>query len=110
MLTTVEADDAVRGQAHVAYNLGRHLTQDFTNYFGFRESGSSAGIERAEFDAARKHLAQVGYKLRDGGGDDAWKRFYDLRRRYAVHLNTLARWLEIPPVQWVGDRSMLRGH
>jgi hypothetical protein len=109
VLTTVQVDDAIRGQAHVAYNLGRHLTHDFTNYFGFRETGSAAGIERAEFDAACKHLAQVGYKLRDGD-DDAWKRFYDLRRTYAVHLNTLARWLEIPPVQWVGDRSILRGH
>lgn len=108
VLTTIEASDAIRGQAHVAYNLGRHLTHDFTGYFGFKESGSAAGIDRSEFEAACKRLTEVGYKLRDG--DDAWKRFYDLRRTYAAHLNTLARWLEIPPVQWVGDRSILRQH
>ncbi len=110
VLATVEVDDAIRGQAHIAYNLGRHLTHDFTNYFGFPDSGSAAGIERAEFNDACKHLTEVGYALRDGGadGDGAWKRFYDLRRTYAAHLNTLARWLEIPPVQWVGDRSILR--
>ncbi len=107
VLTTIEVDDAVRGQAHIAYNLGRHLTHDFTSYFDFEEGGSSAGIERAEFDAACQHLGQVGYTLRDSG-DEAWTRFYALRRTYAVHLNTLARWLEIPPVQWVGDRTILR--
>lgn len=108
VLTTVEVDDAIRGQAHIAYNLGRHLTHDFTSYFGFREREDGAGIDRAEFETACKHLTQVGYKLRDG--DNAWKRFSDLRKTYAVHLNTLARWLEIPPVQWVGDRTLIKSH
>lgn len=106
VLTTVDVDDEIRGQAHVAYNLGRHLTHDFTKYFGFSESEGGPGIDRAEFDAACAHLTQAGYKLRDG--DSCWQRFSDLRRTYALHLNTLARWLEIPPVRWVGDRAMLR--
>jgi hypothetical protein len=106
VLTTVKVDDAIRGQAHVAYNLGRHLTTDFTKYFGFSESDGGAGIDRAEFDSACNHLTLAGYTLQDG--DAGWKRFCDLRKTYALHLNTLARWLEIPPVQWVGDRTLLR--
>ena len=104
-LTTVEVSDATRGQAHIAYNLGRHLTHDFTSYFGFKELTHATGIERQEFDDACARLTGVGYRLRDG--DDTWRRFSDLRRTYAAHLNALARWLEIPPVQWVGDRALL---
>ena len=32
----------------------------------------------------------------------AWKEFARLRAAYGSHLNALAHWLEIPPVQWVG--------
>lgn len=105
-LTTVEVESAIRGQAHIAYNLGRHLTHDFTSYFGFEEDENGAGIDHAEFETACDHLTKAGYKLRDG--EDLWQHFSDLRKTYAVHLNTLARWLEIPPVQWVGDRALLR--
>ena len=82
------------------------MTHDFTKYFGFSEPEGGAGIERAEFETACGHLTQAGYTLQDGEG--AWKQFSALRKTYAVHLNTLARWLEIPPVQWVGDRTLLR--
>jgi hypothetical protein len=108
VLTTVDVSDAVRGQAHIAYNLGRHLTRDFTSYFGFKEAETVAGIDRWEFEKACERLTHAGYTLRDG--DETWRRFSDLRRTYAAHLNALAHWLEIPPVQWVGDRAILPHH
>jgi hypothetical protein len=108
VLTTAESDPAIRGQAHIVYNLGRHLTHDFASYFGFAQHDQVTGIERGEFDGACDRLKAAGYHI--GDRDEAWKRFSALRRSYAAPLNALARWLEIPPVQWVGDRSLLRSH
>lgn len=108
VLTTTESDPAVRGQAHIVYNLGRHLTHDFASYFGFAQYDQVTGIERGEFDGACDRLTAAGYRI--GDRDQAWKKFSALRRSYAAPLNALARWLEIPPVQWVGDRSLLRSH
>jgi len=63
------------------------------------------GIERWEFDHACDRLLEAGYELCDR--DEAWSRFSELRSAYAGELNAMARWLEIPPVQWVGDRSLI---
>ena len=108
VLTTTESEPPVKGQAHFVYNLGRHLTHDFATYFGFEDRGDGAGIEHSEFEDACDRLAAAGYYI--GDRDAAWKRFSELRRSYAAPLNALARWLEIPPVQWVGDRTLLRSH
>jgi hypothetical protein len=108
VLTTIESEPAIKGQAHFVYNLGRHLTHDFASYFGFAERGDGVGIDRSEFDGACNRLKAAGYHI--GDCDEAWKRFSALRGSYAAPLNAIARWLVIPPVQWVGDRSLLKSH
>lgn len=98
----------LHGQALVMYGIGRHLVHDFASYFSFGayiERQRGAGIDRAEFDAAYAELKKAGYALTDA--DRAWETFSHRRSRYAAHLNELARWLEIPPIQWVGDRSFV---
>ncbi|HYL27065.1 MAG TPA: potassium channel family protein [Candidatus Nitrosotalea sp.] len=103
MMTSIEG---VRdGQARIFYNVGRHPTQDLSRYFRVSETSESAGIERAEYDHACDRLAAAGYRLRDR--DEAWSRFANLRSSYATHLNELARFFEIPPLQWIGDRSSI---
>jgi hypothetical protein len=103
MMTTVAG---VRdGQARIFYNVGRHATRDLSRYFEVGIAEESAGVERAEFDRACDRLAAAGYDLRDR--DDAWARFSNLRRSYAPHLSVLARFFEIPPLQWIGDRSVV---
>ncbi len=96
-----------QGQARIMYEIGRHLTGDFASYFRFEKSAvpGAAGIERHEFVAACERLTSAGYRLRDL--DAAWGEFSRLRSAYGTHLNELARWLEIPPIQWVGDRSLI---
>jgi ion channel len=103
LMTTV---DGIRnGQARIFYNVGRHAARDLTRYFRTGDSDASAGIERGEFDHACERLAAAGYALRDR--DDAWKRFSDLRAGYASRLNALAAFFQIPPLQWIGDRSAI---
>lgn len=102
-MTTVRSESS--GQARITYALGRHLTHDFTHYYGLHAPPSGPGIERWEFDNACERLVEAGYELRDR--DEAWTRFSQLRAEYAAELNAMARWLEIPPLQWVGDRSLI---
>ena len=100
LITTVE--DAT-GEARITYELGRHATHDLASYFFVAQSDPTAGVERHEFDAACERLAAVGYRLRER--EAAWTEFAALRATYANNLNALARSFNIPPVQWVGDRS-----
>jgi hypothetical protein len=95
----------MQGQARIMYNIGRHLTNDFADYFKFRSTQSGPGVEQIEFDGACQRLKEAGYAIRDP--KEAWTQFSRLRASYAPHLHALARWLEIPPVQWVGDRSII---
>jgi hypothetical protein len=104
LMTTVDGDS--NGQARLTYNLGRHATHDLVSYFRIGSSDETAGIERAEFDQACERLVAAGYALRDR--DDAWQRFSSLRSTYAGHLNAMARFFEIPPLQWIGDRSPIK--
>jgi len=104
----VKDETALHGQARIMYGIGRHLTHDFNSYFNLEHDAqpiAGPGIERSEFDNAFAELQDGGYALVDP--DLAWAEFSKLRSVYALHLNELARWLEIPPVQWVGDRSLL---
>lgn len=111
VVTTIDRSDMRNaqsiGQAQIMYEIGRHLTGDFADYFGFMKDAVPAGpgIERFEFAAACERLGRAGYKLREP--EQAWMEFSKLRATYGPHLNALARWLEIPPVQWVGDRTLL---
>lgn len=111
VMSTLDAADMTnsqtQGQARIMYDIGRHLAGDFSSYFHFKHDAveSAVGVERHEFHAACEHLRQAGYALQDL--DVAWKEFSRLRAAYGAHLNALARWLEIPPVQWIGDRSLI---
>jgi hypothetical protein len=90
------------------YEIGSHLARDFTSYFNLKEDAlpiTGAGIDRAEFDHAYDALQENGYVLVER--ERAWDEFSRLRSAYALPVNELARWLEIPPIQWVGDRSLL---
>lgn len=112
MISTLDAQHVenceTQGQARILYELGRHMTHDFADYFRFERGDGSVGIERAEFEMACDHLREEGYQILDIG--EAWERFAKLRSAYAVSLNAMARWLQIPPVQWVGDRSIISPH
>lgn len=111
VMSTLDASDMTnsqtQGQARIMYDIGRHLAGDFSAYFHFKHlpEENAVGVERHEFRAACEHLQAAGYKLQDP--DVAWNEFTRLRAAYGAHLNALARWLEIPPVQWIGDRSLI---
>lgn len=104
LMTTV--DGARNGQARIFYNLGRHAAGDLSRYFRLDGDAGNAGVERAEFDRACDRLEAAGYALRDR--EDAWKRFAELRSTYAGHLNAMAAFFQIPPLQWVGDRGAIK--
>jgi nitrate reductase NapE component len=104
LMTTIEGPR--NGQARLTYNIGRHATYDLAHYFRLQSGEESAGIGRDEFDKACDRLGNCGYTLHDR--DEAWNRFSQLRGAYAGHLNSMARFFEIPPLQWVGDRSPIK--
>lgn len=112
VMTTLDREDLrspeTIGQATLMYELGRHLTNDFSHYFTFMSGvppQAGPAIHPQEFAHAVERLKHAGYRTRPA--DEAWSEFSALRRRYGEHLNELARWLEIPPLQWIGDRSIL---
>jgi hypothetical protein len=96
----------LHGQALIMYGIGRHLAHDFHSYFGLNRRAhpiAGPGVDRGEFERAYAALRDAGYELDDA--DRAWREFSMLRSTYALALNELARWLQIPPIQWVGDRA-----
>ncbi len=103
LMTTVEGS---HGQSRLFFNLGRHATGDLARYFRLDADAHDPGIERPEFDRACDRLESAGYALRNR--DEAWKQFVDLRSTYAGHLNAIAAFFEIPPLQWIGDRGTVR--
>jgi hypothetical protein len=105
MVTTIEGDS--KGQALMMVELGNHLVEDVAQQFKVGE-GSEVGVEREEFEDARRRLGEAGYVLRPS--DPAWEKFSGIRARYAYRLNTLAQYWATPPAQWIGDRTILRGH
>lgn len=105
MMSTV--DDTPAGQARIMYNVGGHCARDLAKYYGLNAE-ASVGIDRLEFETACDRLVKSGFALRNR--DQAWIEFARLRSSYAAQLNALARSLEIPPVQWVGDRSIIHAH
>jgi hypothetical protein len=104
-LAITTLDGLRNGQARIFYSVGRHAARDLSHYFRVDVTEGSPGIERSEFDHACDRLAATGYALRDR--DEAWKRFAGMRSGYAVRLNALAAFFQIPPLQWIGDRSIL---
>ena len=101
LLTTT--GKTARGQAQIFYWLGRHLTHDFVRYFGLTTQ-DSVGIEQSEFNQAYTRLSEMGFEMRDP--HRSWKDFSELRVAYAGALSAMAAFWQIPPLQWVGDRSL----
>jgi len=105
LLTTIEGGP--RGQARATRALGSHLVEDIGRSFRFIVNDRPLDgpmIERAEFDDARSRLQAAGYTV-VADADNAWTEFAKLRSEYAGPLNALAKYLDVPPAQWVGDRS-----
>lgn len=105
MMTTIEGGRD--GEARIFYNLSRHAAHDLTRHFGVTSESDSAGLERGEFENACDRLVHAGYLLHDR--TVAWERFSKMRATYAPQLNALARFFEIPPLQWIGDRGPVTG-
>ena len=107
VLTTVEHGPV--GQAEAMRGIGAHAVEDIAHFFRFVSAVAETGpgIDRSEFDGARERLRAAGYGL-VADADAAWTRFAALRAEYAARLNTLARYLDVPPAQWIGDRSYVR--
>jgi len=104
-LTTVEGGP--RGQASATRGIGVHLVEDIGRFFRFSAPDRPSDgpmIERAEFDDARERLRAAGYTLIPDAAA-SWADFAHLRSDYAGPLNALARYLDVPPAQWIGDRS-----
>jgi hypothetical protein len=103
LLTTVV--DGPRGPAKMMFGMGTHLVEDLSRFFHVPSDGD-AGVERYEFDEARKRLSAVGWTLL--GADESWAAFSRMRAQYAGQLNSMAKWWAAPPTQWIGDRSYVR--
>jgi ion channel len=102
VITTI--DDDRRGPAWLMYKVGVHLVEDLSHFFRL-EHEHVVGIERFEFEDACRRLEGAGYRVVPP--ETAWDGFVKLRSEYAAPLNAIARLFEIPPAQWVGDRSFL---
>jgi hypothetical protein len=104
MVSTI--DDGPTGPAKMMVGMGAHLVEDISNQFGLPQNGD-VGVEREEFEDARRRLATAGYALRDDA-DSSWAKFTKMRGAYASRLNAMARQWATPPALWIGDRSTLR--
>lgn len=105
LLVTCQPDDLRAGEARLLLTVGRHLTDDFAAFFRLDRNGPP-GLERLEFDEARARMAAAGYQVQ-ADDEAAWRALSDLRSRYVAPINQLAKYLVLPPAQWLGDRSYL---
>jgi hypothetical protein len=103
VLTTIQ--DGPKGWAKLSRSVGGHCLEDLVLYFGLAAE-PEVGLERAEFDEARRRLERAGFLLEDA--DQSWVSFSRLRQSYAGRVNALARYWATPPAQWIGDRSPLK--
>jgi hypothetical protein len=104
VITTVDIGHA--GAAKMLSRLGRHLVNDYAQYYNFNEDPNAApGIDRLEFDQVFLRLAAHGVRMREA--EKAWADFAALRGSYASPLNAMAQWWRIPPALWIGDRSII---
>jgi hypothetical protein len=103
-LTITTLADVPKGHAKLMNQVGGHLVEDLSYYFRFAHDQSPV-VDRMEFDQACDRLAAAGYTIRER--DQAWTEFSQVRGRYAIPLTQFARYLDIPPAQWVGDRSYI---
>ncbi len=101
-------DGLPKGQAKLMLAAGSHLAHDLGRYFSQPDDAADAGLERFEFDEACRRLSAAGLRVR--AGDESWAAFKELRSQYAAPLDVMAKFLAIPPTQWIGDRSAVRRH
>ena len=104
-ITTIDSETS--GEAKVVNRLGRHFVNDFSKYFAFT-AVRGVGIDRSEFDIAYDRLRAAGLRLLER--ESAWKNFSTIRATYASQLNAMAKYWQIPPAQWFGDRSIIPHH
>jgi Ion channel len=109
-LAVSSLEEVPTGQARLLLASGIHLAADLAEYFipSHNHDGhtdAEVGIERAEFEHALRSLREKGYVVRPA--ENAWPLFVSIRKEYASDLNVLARNINIPPAQWIGDRSLL---
>jgi hypothetical protein len=103
VLTTIQGGP--KGWAKLSRAVGGHCLEDLVLYFGLPVQ-PEVGLERAEFDEARRRLERAGFVLEDA--DQSWANFSRMRQGYAGRVNALARYWATPPAQWIGDRSPLK--
>ncbi|HTA40188.1 MAG TPA: potassium channel family protein, partial [Candidatus Acidoferrales bacterium] len=104
LMTTV---DVKCGQARIFFNIGRHAANDLKRYFSLDRP--EPHVERSEFEHACDRLEAAGFTIKPR--DEAWERFKSLRSSYAGNIDGLAHYFQIPPLQWIGDRSAIsRAH
>jgi hypothetical protein len=103
VMTTIEGGPY--GWAKLSRAVGGHCLEDLAIYFRLQVE-PEVGLERGEFDEARRRLEQAGFALRDA--EESWANFARLRSEYAGRVNALARYWATPPAQWIGDRSPLK--
>ena len=78
VLTTIDGGPV--GWAKLSRAVGGHCIEDLVYYFRLTDQ-HEVGVERAEFDEARRRLASAGFRLRDP--EDSWISFSHLRSEYA---------------------------
>ena len=114
LISTVESGpncgDQPLGAAKLMVRLGTHTLIDLGHYFGLRfeeanKAHPHAGVERGEWEFARRQLEKSGFVLREA--EESWGLFIKYRSPYAPYLNELAKHLAAPPTQWIGDRSSI---
>ena len=114
LMTTIKSgpncSDQPLGAAKLMVRMGTHTLIDLGHYFGLRFEEATKrhphpGIERSEWEQARRQLQKAGFILRED--EDAWRDFVRFRAPYAPYLNELAKHFAAPPTQWIGDRSTL---
>ncbi len=101
LMTTV---DIKCGQSRLFFNIGRHAARDLKRYFGL-DRPEPPPVERSEYEHACDRLQAAGFTIKPR--DEAWERFKSLRSSYAGNVDALAHYFEIPPLQWIGDRSSI---
>ena len=102
VMSTVDSES--EGSAHLMFTVGNHLVEDMTWVFKF-DTSNDAIVEKQEYLEAVQRLKKSGYHVADV--EAGWKRFVELRVKYAETINHMAQQLAITPAQWIGDRSYL---
>ncbi|HEY9086071.1 MAG TPA: potassium channel family protein [Candidatus Tyrphobacter sp.] len=105
-LATTTLDIPCHGEARICFAIGRHAVHDLGRFFRRGPvPDEGPGITRQEFELACDRLVSCGCAIRDR--DAAWQDFAKARAEYAAPLNAMARFFQIPPVQWIGERGPL---